>query len=364
MSPRRFLTSALLFVALASPPALRAQTAPAGASSRFQAYVDWLADDARQGRGPGTAGLAQAGRWVVERMREIDLEPGNEGSFLQPIEFEGAFNVVGRLTATAPESLPGVVVVGAHYDHLGYGGPNSLDAATQVIHNGADDNASGIAALLLVAQQLVAQKQNLRRDIYFVAFTGEESGNLGSGHFTRSPPPGLAIDDVVAMINMDMVGRLRDDTVEILGARSADEWPLLLQPLCEQAALHCSLDGSGYGPSDHTPFHKSGVPVLHFFTGPHDDFHTSADDSHKINAEGGARVARLVAATAASVANRVQPLSYQRVDDHEHFVGCEHGTDRSARDALHVTVMRTHGVAEIMTFAAGFDRVSDLRRIH
>ena len=226
-----------------------------------------------------------------------------------------AFNVVGRVPAGAAERLAGVVVVGAHYDHLGYGGSNSRDAGKDVIHNGADDNASGTAALLLVARRLVAARQQLSRDVYVVAFTGEESGVLGSDYFTHSPPPGLRMEDVVAMLNMDMVGRLRDEKVDIMGARSADEWEAILEPLCRQATLDCSAGGSGYGPSDHSPFYVAGAPVLHFFTGTHEDYHTSTDDADKINAPGGARVAALVAETARTVAARPGRLTFRKVAD-------------------------------------------------
>jgi hypothetical protein len=224
------------------------------------------------------------------------------------------FNVVGKVAAGAPPAarLPGVVVIGAHYDHLGQGGPSALDTEPG-IHNGADDNASGTAALLEVARTLQARRSELRRDVYIVAFTAEESGVLGSSHFVRSPPPGLAIADVLAMLNMDMVGRLRMNQLTVLGGESADEWQGVVGPACDAERIRCSLSGSGYGPSDHMPFYSAGVPVLHFFSGGHLDYHKTTDDTAAINAAGGARIAAVVADVALSVAARDTRLSYKKV---------------------------------------------------
>ncbi len=232
---------------------------------------------------------------------KIDLERRNEP----------AANVVGFLRATGADRLPGAVLVGAHYDHLGLGGGGSLAPDSHEVHNGADDNASGTAALLEVARQLSNLRVHLRRDVYFVAFSGEEAGVLGSTAFTRQPPAGLKMEDLVAMLNMDMVGRLRGDQVAVLGGESAAEWQQIAPPECEQAGILCTLSGDGYGPSDHSPFYAAGVPVLHFFTGAHDDYHKPSDDSGKINAAGGARVASLVAGIAEAVADQPGRLTYK-----------------------------------------------------
>jgi hypothetical protein len=203
------------------------------------------------------------------------------------------------------------VLVGAHYDHLGLGGGGSLAPDSHEVHNGADDNASGTAALLEVARQLSSLRTRLRRDVYFVAFSGEEAGVLGSTAFTRKPPAGLKLENVVAMLNMDMVGRLRGNQVAVLGGESAAEWQQIVLPECEQSGLVCTLSGDGYGPSDHSPFYAAGVPVLHFFTGAHDDYHKPSDDSGKINATGGARVASLVAGIAEAVADQPGRPTYK-----------------------------------------------------
>lgn len=222
-----------------------------------------------------------------------------------------AVNVVGVVRAGAPDRLPGAVVVGAHYDHLGKGGASSLSPDSAEIHNGADDNASGTAALLEVARDLAARRDTLRRDVWLVAFAGEEIGVLGSTAFTRHPPEGLEVANLVAMLNMDMVGRLRGNLLSVLGGESAEEWKEIVKPACDRALLACTLSGDGYGPSDHSPFYAAGVPVLHFFTGVHGDYHKPTDDAPKVNAAGGARIAGLVAGLAKEIADRPGKLTYK-----------------------------------------------------
>jgi len=209
------------------------------------------------------------------------------------------------------DRLPGAVLVGAHYDHLGHGGAGSLAPDSHEIHNGADDNASGVAALLEVARQLASPGTHLRRDVFFVAFSGEEAGVLGSTAFTRKPPGGLKLGDLVAMLNMDMVGRLRGNQVTVLGGESAAEWQQIVPPQCDANGLLCTLSGDGYGPSDHSPFYAAGVPVLHFFTGSHEDYHKPSDDAGKINAAGGAHIASLVAGVAETLADQPGRLTYK-----------------------------------------------------
>lgn len=217
-------------------------------------------------------------------------------------------NVVGVIRAGAPNKLPGVIVVGAHLDHLGMGGgTNALDPKVIAPHNGADDNASGVAALLEVTAALAARKAELSRDVYVVAFSGEEEGDLGSAHFVRNPP---TKDAIVAMLNMDMVGRMRANALHVNGGDSAKEWRGLVEPACATARVACTIGGSGYGPSDHMAFYIAGVPVLFFFTGNHLDYHTATDDADKINAAGGARVAQIVGDVALAAANRADGLTY------------------------------------------------------
>lgn len=193
-----------------------------------------------------------------------------------------AFNVVGRWPATVPSAqrLPGVVVIGAHYDHIGEKSP------------GADDNASGTAALLQIARSLSEEKPVLRRDLVLVAFSGEEQGAAGAYAFVRHPPEGVLTKNITAMINLDMVGRMRDDTLQVFGADTAAQWPDLLAGACDAARINCArATGGGFGATDHAPFHEAGIPVLHLFTGVHGDYDKPTDTVDKLNAAGMAQVA-------------------------------------------------------------------------
>jgi len=231
-------------------------------------------------------------------------------------------DVIGVIRAGSPNKQAGVVVVGAHLDHLGMGGgSNALDPKVHAVHNGADDNASGVAALLEVATRLGAKNGELQRDVYVIAFSGEEAGDLGSDYLVKHLP---FKDPIVAMINMDMVGRMRGNHLSVNGGETAKEWKELVEPACASARLVCTIGGSGYGPSDHMPFYITGVPVLFLFTGNHLDYHTATDDSDKINAAGGARVAMVAADVAKAVANRSSLLSYVKAPPEHTFGDVRH----------------------------------------
>ena len=230
-------------------------------------------------------------------------------------------NVIGMIRAKAATKLPGAIVLGAHLDHLGMGGGgNALDPKVHAVHNGADDNASGVAALLLAAQQLAQHADQLQRDVYIIAFSGEEEGDLGSDYFVKH----ATMKDITAMINMDMVGRMRGNHLSVNGGASAKEWKDLVAPACAAAGVTCTIGGSGYGPSDHMPFYIAGVPVLFLFTGNHLDYHTATDDADKINAAGGARVAMIVADVATRVANRPGALTYVKAPPEQTFGDVRH----------------------------------------
>jgi Iap family predicted aminopeptidase len=205
-----------------------------------------------------------------------------------------------------------VVIVGAHYDHLGMGGPGSLAPDAREPHLGADDNASGVAALLEAAR-LLSHAKGRARDVLFVAFSGEELGVLGSSYFVEHLPAPLTTKDVVAMVNMDMVGRMRENRLSALGAGSAVEWPALVSAACGEARVSCTAGGDGYGPSDHSPFYAAGVPVLHLFTGAHGDYHKPSDSIEHINAAGMGQVAHIAASLARTLTRRSEPLHYQKV---------------------------------------------------
>ncbi|HWO19247.1 MAG TPA: M20/M25/M40 family metallo-hydrolase [Kofleriaceae bacterium] len=238
---------------------------------------------------------------------------------LEPVRTKTA-NLVGVIRAGAATKQAGAVVVGAHIDHLGMGGPSSLAPSAPAVHNGADDNASGTAALVEVARQLAAKKGELQRDVYIVSFSAEEMGTLGAHHFVKNPPlapvqpPNAKTKPVpvpiVAMLNMDMVGRMKMNQLHIHGGESAKEWKDIVAPICAAARVTCDISGSGYGPSDHMPFYIAGVPVLFMFTGSHREYHTPSDDADKINAAGAVRIAGITAGAALAAANRTEKLTF------------------------------------------------------
>jgi hypothetical protein len=197
-------------------------------------------------------------------------------------------NVVGYIDNKAS----GTIVIGAHFDHLGYGEDhNSMTPTLKVIHHGADDNASGTAALLELARQLKSSRLS-KHNYLFVAFSGEELGLFGSKYFTEHSSVDPATFDY--MINMDMVGRL-DDTkgLQVGGIGTSPVWPALL-PQTAPEGLHLTYDSSGVGPSDHTSFYRKNVPVLFFFTGTHSDYHKPSDEADKINYDGELKVIRMI----------------------------------------------------------------------
>jgi Tol biopolymer transport system component len=219
-----------------------------------------------------------------------------------------AFNVVGRIRAGKPGGR-GALLIGAHYDHLGYGGRSSLAPEKHEPHPGADDNASGTATVLEVARSLAARKGELTRDVIVALFSGEEAGLLGSTQYVRTHA--ALLSDSVAMLNLDMVGRLRDNRIEVLGSDTAPEWSPMVTTACAAQGLECIPSNEGFGSSDQAAFYTAGLPVLHFFTGSHGDYHKPSDVAAHINAAGAATVAGLVERLA--VALESQPrLTYRK----------------------------------------------------
>lgn len=324
------LTTLLALAAQAPPPPAPAP-APAApppahtaAARRALADVRFLAADSLAGREVGTPGIALAARYVAAAFRAAGLAPAGDsaGSYFQwftiapdaPAALHThlggarAANVVGVLPGVSPAQRGEVVVIGAHYDHLGLGGFDALDPdSTGRVHNGADDNASGTAALMEIARAFRGRRP--ARTIVFIAFSAEEEGDLGSAWFVGHARP-EPVDSVYAMLNFDMVGRLRNGRLLVLGAETAREFPALLDSLNRAAGFDLHASGDGWGPSDHASFYAAHRPVLMFFTDLHDDYHRSTDDWQKINADGIDRVARYGAAVAWDLANRPGALTF------------------------------------------------------
>ena len=214
-------------------------------------------------------------------------------------------NVVGILEGNDPVLKNEAIVIGAHYDHIGLGELGSLaEGRGQQIHNGADDNASGTAGLLELARVLASQRATLKRSVVFVAFSAEEEGLLGSKHYVATPA--FPLDKTVAMINMDMIGRMKDDRVIVGGSGSSPLWKDLL-PRLKPNGLELKFQDDGYGPSDHASFYAKDIPVLFFFTGVHQDYHRPSDDPDKINLAGANQVLELVLGTAQALSQQERP---------------------------------------------------------
>jgi len=287
------------------------------AAHRVLNDVQFLADDHQEGRGIGTAGLERAGAYIRQGFKRAGLRVSFQ-NFAIPRDAPAVLHTAlgGTATRNVVAVIPGtsralrgeVVVVGAHYDHLGLGGFGALDPdSTGRVHNGADDNASGTAALLEIGRQLA--RRGPARTVVLVAFSGEELGTLGSSYFVQHATP-EPIDSLYAMLNLDMVGRLRNARLLALGAGTAREFPALLDSLNTPPRFDLRASGDGWGPSDHAVFFATRHPVLHFFTDLHEDYHRTTDDWDKLNVPGIAQVAQFVADLALALANRTGPLTF------------------------------------------------------
>ncbi|HEU4564367.1 MAG TPA: M28 family peptidase [Gemmatimonadaceae bacterium] len=345
----RLLLAAPLLAACHTGTLAPAAIAPDSAAIR--ADIAYLASDALEGRGTGTAGNDSAAAYIARRYQRLGLTPvvpappaarcpspvlvlrapAADGSaapvsgsrchcFLQPFSatsvaaahagLPGALptqNVLALLRGTDPKLRDQYVVIGAHFDHLGRNAFGALDPeAKDAIRNGADDNASGTAAVLELAR--IFAKHPAKRSIIFANFSGEELGLLGSGYMVEHFP--VPLGQVAAMLNFDMVGRLRDDKLIVYGTGSATEMPAILDSANVAPRLDVRGVGDGYGPSDQSSFYAKGVPVLHFFTDLHEDYHRATDDVEKINAGGEARVVAFAARVAREIADRPARLTY------------------------------------------------------
>jgi hypothetical protein len=290
-------------------------------SARVRSDIEYLASDALGGRGTGTPGNDSATAWAARRYGALGLRPILP-TFLQPFTARSAMlahnggaaalpsnNVVAFLPGTSAALRNQVIVIGAHIDHLGTSTAGALDPdAKDAIRNGADDNASGTAAVLELARLLSSNP--LRRSVLFVNFSGEELGLLGSQYFVEHSP--VPLDSIVAMLNFDMVGRLRDNKVIVYGVATARELPALLDSANADVGLTVRGVGDGFGPSDQSSFFAKNIPVLHFFTDLHDDYHRASDDADKINAAGEAKVIALAAGVVRAIDARDTRLTFVR----------------------------------------------------
>ncbi|MGD0074441.1 MAG: M28 family peptidase [Candidatus Binataceae bacterium] len=220
-------------------------------------------------------------------------------------------NVFAMVRAGASDRIDEAIVIGAHYDHLGHGDENSLAPKLGDIHPGADDNASGTAGVLELARYFSHHRSSLRRDLIFVCFSGEELGLLGSAAFVRNPP--VSLSRVVAMVNMDMIGRLRENRIAVQGTGSAALWPRLVEQYAVSMPLSVHVHDDPYLPTDSTSFYQKDIPAVNFFTGSHADYHRPSDTADKINAVGEAEVLELERRIIADLATRAEPPHWMKV---------------------------------------------------
>ncbi|MFP4844531.1 M28 family peptidase [Winogradskyella sp. PE311] len=273
---------------------------PSIAEDKIKEDVVFLADDKLEGRQTGTHGEILASEYIVKRFKSIGLQPKGTENYLQSFSFKPktdphkevefttnadstitGHNVIGFIDNNAKTTI----VIGAHYDHLGFGGEGSLyREKDKAVHNGADDNASGVAVMLNLASRLKVKNETAEikdaNNYLFMAFSGEEMGLLGSNYFSKNPT--VDAESINYMINMDMVGRMKQDsTLAVYGTGTS---PMFKQTIKSNNDKFKIVENeSGVGPSDHTSFYLIDIPVLHFFTGQHEDYHKPGDDSDKLN---------------------------------------------------------------------------------
>lgn len=227
-------------------------------------------------------------------------------------ETAGTRNVVMLLPGEDEKLKNEYVIIGAHFDHLGMGGPGSSSRAPDTIgvHHGADDNASGVSMMLALAEKFALTKGSHKRSMIFISFSGEEEGLLGSKHFTDNP--GIDLSKVNAMINLDMVGRLNDTSMlQISGVGTAAGLKELVNAETDTSHIKIKLSDEGYGPSDHSSFYFKNIPVLFYFTGAHLDYHTPSDTWEKLNYPGMVEISTQVFRTAEELADSKEKLQFR-----------------------------------------------------
>lgn len=295
----------LLFFATGWLPAQNSQ-------DLLQAKIDvvYLSSDFLTGRETATEGERLAAEYIQHRFEALGLTPaGFKGSWLYPFNFQETLNphdtakrslgpvkTGNNVLALLDHGAAHTVVIGAHYDHLGFGGSGSgsLAANDTSIHNGADDNASGIAGILAIAAKLKNNPKTKNNNYLFIAFSGEEKGLFGSNAYTKDSTLFQA-GKVNYMINLDMVGRLNQEKIlAVNGVGTSPSWKPRFENQALANGMKISATESGQGPSDHTSFYLKDIPVLHFFTGQHQDYHKPSDDAHLVNYDGILQISNLI----------------------------------------------------------------------
>lgn len=300
----------LLIISLTLSLSGWAQGSQESLDKQLMSDITVLTSDSLEGRLVGTEGEIKASKFIEKRMQAIGLSPKGSVGYMQYFQFtpkasphkmtkEGETTLgTGYVKEQTGRNVIGfwdrgfdkTIVIGAHYDHLGWGDENSLWSGEKGIHRGADDNASGVASMLWIASFIKQQPDNILGDanFLFIAFSGEEKGLYGSNYFCKNPT--IAKEHISAMFNMDMVGRLKPErTLAINGVGTSPFWTKAIKSQNKKTKsnkFELVLSTSGIGPSDQTSFYNIGVPAIHFFTGQHGEYHKPTDVVDLINTNG------------------------------------------------------------------------------
>ena len=305
-----------VFTDLKKRPAL-AKLEPVFNKDRMMGFVNYLADAKLKGRGAGTPELDQAADYIVEQFKKAGLQPGaDDGSYFQTwedvVDAKGnkatVKNVVAIIPGTNKEMNGESVVVSAHYDHLGLGWPDVRKGNEGKIHFGADDNASGVAVMLELAN-LLSKTLKPERTIVFVAFTLEESGLVGSKYYVKNSKR-FPANKVIGNLNLDTVGRLGDSKLLVLNTSSAREWKFIFMGAGYVSGVEAEMVTQELDASDQMSFIKAGVPAVQFFSGANRDYHRPSDTADKIDAAGMVKVATFVREGILYLAERPEPLTF------------------------------------------------------
>jgi len=295
-------------------------------------HVGTLADDVFEGREAGSRGGHASATYLRKELEKLAVEPaGPDGQWFQTFG-DNYRNLLAMVSGSDPKLKNEFILLTAHYDHVGYGSRSNSYGPVGFIHNGADDNASGVSALLELIQAILALPQPPGRSILFMLWDGEEKGLLGSRHWIENPT--VPLETIRLLINLDMIGRLRDDRLEVFGTRTAQGLRRLVARVNSQQPIDSAqtlLPGTPLlaggllldfqwdvrANSDHWPFFEHDIPFLQYHTGLHDDYHRPSDDTHLINTAGMRRVTQLLFATVVAVADAKELPDFRQAARHE-----------------------------------------------
>lgn len=272
-------------------------------------YVGALADDTFEGRAAGSRGGRAAALFVVQELQSRGLRAAGTKGYYQSFD-GGLSNILAVVEGSDPELKNQYVLIGAHYDHVGYGSSRTSYGPLGYIHNGADDNASGVAGLLEVAAALAKLPEPPKRSVLLACWDGEELGLLGSKYWSEHPT--VPLRHLVATINIDMIGRLRGKRLEVYGSRTSRGLRRLVSEQNAGIDLTLQFDPELKSNSDHYSFYSKQLPYLFVHTGLHGDYHRPSDDADKINAEGVRQTALLLFKTIVALANQPQAAGFRQ----------------------------------------------------